>query len=272
MRLNAANYYTPEMNMEYCSASQWKSFNGYPLEHGCECRAMAELCGDYAPDVSKAFLIGSILDSLWEGLTSDQLADKFPECVSTRGATKGELKAEYKQAFKLYERTLQDKKFCQYMSGDKQVIMTGTIADLPFKIKMDSFADGVAIVDLKTTADMDKWYYIPDSGERLRFPIAYGYDLQLAIYREIVRQNTGDTLDCYIAAVDKREHPVTRIINMDARILDDALETVKHGCQRIISLKTGEIEPVDRCEICDYCRDTYESKVISLSEYSNHDE
>lgn len=266
------NYYSTEMNWKYCSASQYKSINGYPLEPGCEARAMAELRGEYKSETSKALLIGSILDSFWEGMTADQLADKFPECISTRGATKGELKAEYKQALRLYERTLQDEKFRQYMSGEKQVIMTGSIADLPFKIKMDSFIDGVAIVDLKTTADMDKWYYIPDSGEKHRFPMAYGYDLQLAIYREIVRQNTGDTLECYIAAVDKKEHPVTRIINMESRLLDEALEAVKIGCYKINELKSGNVTEYARCEKCDYCRDTYECNVISYSEYSNHDE
>lgn len=271
--LTKDNYYSLEMAQKYCSASQYKSFIGYPLSKVCEERAMAELRGEWKQETTKALLIGSILDSLWEGATTDELVDRFPECVSTRGATKGQLKSEFQQAIQLYERTVRDKKFSQYMSGEKQVQMTGVIADLPFKIRMDSYIDGVCITDLKTTQDAsrDFRYYIPDSGERLPFYLAYNYDVQLAVYREIVRQNTGDTLRCYIAAVDKKPHPLPVIIEMEPQLLDEALENVKRNCGHIIKLKSGEIEPMIRCEECDYCRDTYECTVVSTSEFETHD-
>ena len=271
--LNDSNYYSLEMAQKYCSASQYKEFIGYPLSKVCEQRAMAELRGEWTQETTKALLIGSILDALWDGSTPEQLLERFPDCVSSRGTKKGQLKAEYQQAVQLYERTLKDKKFCQYMSGEKQTIMTGEIEGLPFKIKMDSYIPSVCITDLKTTQDAsrDFRYYIPDSGERLPFYLAYGYDTQLAIYREIVRQNTGDTLRCYIAAVDKKPHPLPVIIELEPRLLDEALEAVKRNCGHIIKLKTGEIEPMIRCEECDYCRDTYECKVISTSEFEAHD-
>lgn len=271
--LSKDNYYSLEMAQKYCSASQYKSFIGYPLSKVCEARAMAELRGEWKQETSKALLIGSILDSLWEGATPDELIERFPDCVSSRGATKGQLKAEYQQAIQLYERTVKDKKFAQYMSGEKQVQMTGVIADLPFKIRMDSYIDGVCITDLKTTQDAsrDFRYYIPDSGERLPFYLAYGYDIQLAVYREIVRQNTGNTLRCYIAAVDKKPHPLPVIIELEPQLLDEALENVKRNCGHIIKLKSGEIEPMIRCEECDFCRDTYQCTVISTSEFETHD-
>ena len=271
--VTADNYYSLEMAQKYCSASQYKSIIGYPLLKVCEHRAMAELRGEWKQETTKALLIGQILDSLWEGATVEELLERFPDCVSSRGATKGQLKSEYQQAIQLYERTLRDKKFCQYMSGEKQTIMTGEIEGLPFKIKMDSFSPSVCITDLKTTQDAscDFRYYIPDSGERLPFYLAYGYDIQLAIYREIVRQNTGDTLRCYIAAVDKKPHPLPVIIEMEQNLLDEALENVKRNCGHIIKLKSGEIEPVIRCGECDYCRDTYECTVISTSEFETHD-
>lgn len=271
--LTKDNYYSLEMAQKYCSASQYKSFIGYPLSKVCEERAMAELRGEWKQETTKALLIGSILDSLWEGATTDELVDRFPECVSTKGATKGQLKSEFQQAIQLYERTKRDKKFSQYMSGEKQVQMTGVIADLPFKIRMDSFIDGVCITDLKTTQDAsrDFRYYIPDSGERLPFYLAYAYDTQLAVYREVVRQNTGDTLRCYIAAIDKKPHPLPAIIEMEPQLLDEALENVKRNCGHIIKLKSGEIEPIIRCEECDYCRDTYECTVVSTSEFETHD-
>ena len=143
--LTEENYYSREMDKKYCSASQFLDIIGRPAIPGCEARAMAKLKGDYAEETTKAMIIGSILDTLWEldDLPLEEkvsiIADKFPECVSTRGNTQGELKAEYKQAIKLYQRTLKDELFCKFMSGKKQVIMTGKIEGVPFKIKMDSY-------------------------------------------------------------------------------------------------------------------------------------
>jgi len=270
MKLTDDNYYLPEANKEYCSASQYKDFIGFPLKHGCEERALKTISGEYKEETSKALLMGSIMDALWENDDPEYLLERFPDCVSSRGATKGQLKSEFQSVIDMYQRTLKEEKFCAYMSGDKQTIMTGEIEGLPFKIKMDSFIEGKAIVDLKTTQTLDRnfRYYIPDSGERLPFYLAYGYDTQLAIYREIVRQNTGKVLNCYIAAVDKKPHPICDVIELPQKMLDDALERVKGNCETIILLKNGEVKPT-RCEQseCDYCRDTHVCTVISTDEF-----
>ena len=273
--LTEENYYSTEMNKKYCSASQYLSFMGRPAIPGCEARTMAELNGEYEEEKSKALLIGSILDALWEGATSEELVDRFPDCVSSRGQTKGEIKADYKQAIYLYQRSMQDSMFRKYMSGNKQVIMTGEIEGLPFKIKMDSFHPGAAIVDLKTTENSHPThrYYHKMTGERLPFYLWWGYDTQLAIYREIVRRNTGDELPCFIAAIDKKTHPRPEIIMLDNVLLDQALENVKRNCEKIIMLKSGEIDPI-RCDSdgCDYCRDTYVCKGVTSSEFETMDD
>lgn len=273
------NYYSLEADRHYCSASQYLDFVGRPFLPGCESRAMAKLNGEYEEETTKAMLIGSILDTLWEleDLPMEEklniIADRFPECVSSRGATKGELKNEFKLALKMYERTLKDELFRKFMSGEKQVIMTGEIEGLPFKIKMDSYIPDVAIVDLKTTQDasMNHRKYVADSGNWETFYRGFAYDTQLAIYREIVRQNTGKTLRCYIAVVDKKEHPLPQIIELTPKILDDALETVKANVGTIKMLKSGEVKNYCRCEECDYCRDTYKCKVLSAEEFETQD-
>ena len=274
------NYYTSEADKLFCSASQYKDIIGCPAIPGCEARALATINGEWQRETTNALLVGSILDTLWElsDMSSEErsqiIIDRFPDCVSSRGATKGELKSEFKKCIQLYERTYKDPTFRAYMSGNKQTIMTGDINGLPFKIKMDSFIEGKAIVDLKTTEDASMRFrkFVPDSGERLPFYLLWGYDIQLAIYREIVRQNTGDTLECYIAAVDKKSHPLPVIINLIPQLLDEALDKVKMNCEKIIGLKSGEIEPF-RCDSgdCDFCRDTYECKVISSSEFETFD-
>ena len=265
-----SDYYTSEMDILYCSASQYKDFEGCPLIPGCEERALKTMSGEFVRETSKALLMGSILDALWENDDPEYIIERFPDCVSTRGATKGQLKSEYQTVMNMYQRTLREEKFCAYMSGDKQTIMVGEIEGLPFKIKIDSYIEGKAITDLKSTQTLDRnfRYYIPDSGERLPFYMAYGYDIQLAIYREIVRQNTGDTLRCYIAAVDKKPHPICDIIELTPKMLDEALEKIKRNCGDIIALKNGEVEPI-RCENseCDYCRDTHKCELISTEEF-----
>ena len=270
MELTNDNYYSIEANKEYCSASQIKDFIGCPIRPGCEERALKTISGEYIPETTKALLMGSILDALWENDDPEYIIERFPDCVSTRGATKGQLKSEYQQIMNIYQRTLREEKFCAYMSGDKQTIMTGVIEGLPFKIKIDSYIEGKAIVDLKTTQSLDRnfRYYIPDSGEKLPFYMAFGYDIQLAIYREIVRQNTGDTLRCYLAAVDKKPHPICDIIELTPKMLDEALEGIKRNCEDIIALKSGEVQPI-RCNHseCDYCRDTHTCEVISTEEF-----
>lgn len=270
MNLTDSNYYTNEADQMYCSASQYKNFMGCPIKPGCEERTLKMINGEYEEETTKALLMGSILDALWENDDPEYILERFPDCVSSRGATKGQLKSEYQNVLQMYQRTLKEEKFCQYMSGDKQTIMTGVIEGLWFKIKIDSFIEGKAITDLKTTQTLDRnfRYYIPDSGERLPFYLAYGYDIQMAIYREIVRQNTGDTLNCYLAAVDKKSHPICDVIELPQKMLDDTLERIKMNCETIIMLKSGEVKPT-RCESseCDYCRDTHTCEVISTEEF-----
>lgn len=270
LELNESNYFSVEANQAYCSASQVKDFIGCPIKPGCEERALKTISGEYVPETTKALLMGSILDCLWENDDPEYIIERFPDCVSTKGATKGQLKAEYQQVMNMYQRTLKEEAFCAYMAGDKQTIMTGVIEGLPFKIKIDSYIEGKAITDLKTTQTLDRnfRYFIPDSGNREPFYIAYGYDIQLAIYREIVRQNTGDTLRCYLACVDKKPHPMCDVIELIPDLLDKALDKVKRGCGDIIALKNGEVEPI-RCEHseCDYCRDTHKCQIISNEEF-----
>lgn len=277
--LTDESYYSKTADKIYCSASQYLEIIGRPFLPGCEARAMAKINGEYEEETTKAMLIGSILDTLWEldDLPIEEklniIADKFPECVSSRGTTKGELKSEFKQALTLYQRTLKDELFCKFMSGKKQVIMTGEIEGVPFKIKMDSYIPDVAIVDLKTTQDTSPKHrkYVTDSGNWETFYKGFSYDTQLAIYREIVRQNTGKTLRCYIAAIDKKEHPMPQIIELTPKMLDEALASVKANLPTVKMLKSGEVKNYCRCEECDYCRDTYKCKVLSAEEFEASD-
>ena len=196
---------------------------------------------------STALLVGSYVDSYFEG-SLDQFKKDNPEIFTQ----KGELKANFKQAEEIIARIERDEYFMKYMSGQKQVIMTGELFGAKWKIKMDSYIPGVAIVDLKVMASITDLKWVKDIGY-LDFVRYWGYDIQGAVYQEIVRQNTGEKLPFFIAGATKQTEPDIRIIHVTDNYLQEALHMVEMNMPRILRVKNGEVEP-DRCELCDCCR------------------
>jgi hypothetical protein len=258
--LTEETYYTIEADREYCSASQIKQFSQ------CEARAMAILDGTYEQEKSDALIFGSLVDALWEnGGNLEEYSKDHPELFSSRGATKGQLLAKYQKAVQCFDRTKQDALFSEFMSGDKQSIFVGEIDGMPFKAKLDSYHNGKCIVDLKTTKSIRQAFFEPDTGY-VSFIEKFGYHCQLAIYQELVYQNTGERLPCFIAAVSKEEEPDIEVIYIDDDKLREGLEEVKKAIPNIRRLKAGEIAPI-RCENCAYCRRTKKlTKAIHFSE------
>ena len=223
MQLTEENYYSDIANYEYMSVSQFKDFNGTYGRVACEEAALAKLKGEYAQASSTALMVGSYVD-------------------------------RYVKADALIQRAERDELFMKYMSGEKQVIMTAELYGTPWKIKMDSYIPGVAIVDLKVMASLTKLEWVRDIGY-LDFVRYWGYDIQGAIYQEVVYQNTGKRLPFYIAGISKESTPNIEIIHVQDNYLREAREVVKANINHVLAVKRGEIEPL-RCHCCDYCRET----------------
>lgn len=254
MILTAENYFSPESNKEYMSVSQFKSFKK------CEAAALAEYNGEYAEPMSTALLVGSYVDAHFEG-TLDIFKAKRPELFTQ----KGELRSEYKQAEEIISRIERDNLFMNLMSGEKQVIMTGEIEKIPFKIKIDSYHPGTSIVDLKVMRDFER-VWNPEIHFRESFVESWGYDIQGAVYQEIVRQNTGLQLPFYIAAATKEKETDIAAMEIKQERLDFCLNVVKRDLGRIILVKKGEAEP-KRCEKCDYCKKTKQlTEIVDYTE------
>jgi hypothetical protein len=236
--LNNKNYYE---NTSYMSASQFKGFQN------CEAQELAKFKGEYKTETTSAMLIGSYVDAWFEG-TLEGFTSSHPEIFTQKGS----LRAEFVQAQELINRVKSDEKFMAYMGGEKQKIFTGTIADVPFKGKLDSYIEGKCIVDLKTCKDFEPVW---KNHRKMSFVEAYGYDIQLAIYQELVRQNTGEQLPVYICAVTKEKVPNLEIMQIDQARLDECLELVKANAPRYQDIKLGKVEP-SRCCKCDYCKAT----------------
>ena len=153
MVLTPENYYSPEANFEYMSVSQFKDFSGTYGQVGCEARAMAKLRGEYQEEKTTALLVGSYVDSYFEGPESlERFKSENPEIFTQ----KGELRAEYKKADTIIQRIESDEYFMQCMSGEKQVIMTAEIFGIPWKIKIDSYVKDIVITDLKIVESIKK--------------------------------------------------------------------------------------------------------------------
>ena len=250
MKLTDDNYFSQEANMEYFGASQFKSF----LK--CEAEALAELKGEIERPASKALMIGSYVDAHFAG-EMEQFTENHPEIFNSRT---GELKADYRQADKLIARAEKDEMFMDYMSGEKQVIMTGEIHGHPFKIKVDSLHDD-KIVDLKCMRDMKPIF---KDGERKTFIDAWQYDIQGYIYQQVVAQNVGTELPFYLAVVTKEEHPDLAIIEIPQWRLNSVDAIIDHYIDHFAAVKEGTEQPV-RCERCGYCRDT--KKLTKVTTY-----
>lgn len=120
----------PEIQMAYMGSSQFKAFRR------CEAAALAELEGRYATPKTSAILVGAYVDAYFEG-TLEAFEAQNPELFKRDGA----LKAEYAHAEKIISRLEADELYMLLMSGQKQVVLTGEIAGVPYKIKIDSLLD-----------------------------------------------------------------------------------------------------------------------------------
>ena len=247
MVLNDGNYYSLAANREYMSVSQYKEFAGTYGKIGCEFMAMEKLVGRWEDEPSTAMMVGSYIDSYVEG-TLERFKAENPSMFKRDGS----LKADFVKAEEIIKRMERDSYFMKYLSGEKQVIMTGELFGAKWKIKMDSYLAGIAIVDLKIMKSITEMKWIKDLGY-LDFVRLWGYDIQGAVYQEIVRQNTGEMLPFYIAAATKEKEPDIRIIQVTQNYLGEALDLVASNMPRILQVKEEGAEP-DRCELCDCCR------------------
>ena len=241
MKLTESNYYSPDASRAYFSVSQFKDFMK------CPAMAMAKLRGEYQEEIGRALILGSYVDEMLTGTRKSQM--KFIEKNHDELFKKnGDPYADVQQAIDTIERVRQQPKMMHYLSGEHQVIMTGEIEGVPFKIKMDSFNPDEYITDLKYMASLR-------SPNLFQSMIKYwGYDVQAAVYQEIVRQNIGKRLPFYFDVATKEKPAHLALGEISQWNMDEALETVKKNIVNFQKIKVGEIPP-ERCEDygCDYC-------------------
>ncbi len=258
--VTSENYYAPEPNIAYMGSSQFKSFQR------CEAATLAELRGEWVAPTTPALLVGGYIDAWFSGELPVYQA-QHPELFKRDGT----LKAEYLKAQDIIARMESDELYSLLMSGQKQVIRTGFIAGVPFKIKIDSLLDGDtcrkiaerfpktqaalgfcdgAIVDQKAMRDMAAVWSEEDRC-RLPFVEAWGYDTQGAIYQAV----DGHMLPFILAVGTKEDSPDLAALYISDEDLAAKLHEVEDLAPRYQAIKEGRIHPT-RCEHCAYCRAT----------------
>lgn len=245
MNLTNDNYFSPEANRTYWSVSQFKSFNK------CEACGLAEVQGVYQREETDALLIGSYVDAYFSDELGDFTERNADKMFSKRG---GGLLSKFSHADEIIDRVQRDPVMMEYLTGEKQTVMTAELFGVPWKIKMDVYNEQ-RIVDLKCVKDFEDIY---EKGFGWRSWIEYwGYDIQGAIYQRVEQAVTGRTepLPFFLAAVTKEKTPDIKLIQIPQHVLDAAYNLVEAKIERFDLIKQGEVE-ARRCERCDYCKRT----------------
>lgn len=242
--LTNSNYFSPEATRDYWSVSQFKAFDR------CEACGLATARGEYEREQTDALLIGSYVDAYFSG--------ELDEFIKVNGdkmyQKNGKLYAKFAKADDMIDRVEADPLMMKFLKGEKQVIMSAELFDVPWKIKIDCHG-GDKIVDFKTVKDFCE-VWDADYGRR-SWVEHWGYDIQGAVYQKVEQIVSGRTepLPFYIVAVTKETVPDIKVLHIPQHILDGALGLVEAKIDRFDMIKSGEVEP-RRCEKCDYCKQT----------------
>ena len=240
--LTNTNYHTTQANKDYWSVSLFKAFDK------CEACGLAMVRGEYEQEKTTSLMVGSYVDA-YVADEYMEFVEEHPEIFNSRT---GELKADYRKADELIRIIENQPLMVDYLTGQKQVIMSAELFDVPWKIKIDVHG-GNRIVDLKVVKDFEPMY--KEGFGRVSWVEYWGYDIQGAVYQRIEQLYSGRTepLPFYLVAVTKEKIPNFDVIQIPQHYLDTALKVVESKIDRFDLIKSGDIEPV-RCEKCDYCK------------------
>lgn len=253
------NYHSNNADKHYMSVSQFKAIQE------CEAQVVAELKGEFTRPHNPAFTVGSYVHTAFE---DDETFNEFVE--QNRDSifkTRGGKYSDFEQADRMIE-TLKNDEFAMFaLTGDKEVILTGEIGGTQWKIKVDNLnVNRGFFSDLKTTRSLYDRHWSYKYGEKyVSFIHHYGYIMQMAVYQEIIRQNTGRVLEPYIVAITKESPPNKEIIGFNQDDLQFEMEYVIAALPSVLEAKNEQRNPV-RCGKCAYCRSTKKlSSVLNVN-------
>ncbi|TWT16435.1 PD-(D/E)XK nuclease-like domain-containing protein [Streptococcus sp. sy010] len=273
--LTQENYYE---DTNYLTNSRYKRYQQ------CQAKAYAVDKGDWVEERDETpLLLGNYVHSYFESPEAHEqfLAENGDKILAKTGKNKGKPKADFVIGDKMIDSLANDDGFGRLYHGfseddvQKELIVYGEIEGVPVKGKLDSvnLTRGY-FVDLKTMKSIysEEW----NAELKQRVPAAvnnilgFGYHGQLGLYRNLLKQMTGQEFRPYIVAVSKETMPDKEILEIDNDWLDEGLDQLKENIVDVWNVIQSKQKPT-ACERCDYCRSKKKlGKVVSLTQLINN--
>lgn len=265
MNKTEEEYYSQDNYYKRMHASTFKSimFNG-------EREALAAMRGEYEmfPDKT-ALLVGNYLHSYFESSEAHKafIEANADEILAKTGKNKGKLKSQYVQAEEMIKRIEQDSLLMgliQEATGREEVIQ-GNIFGVEWEGKLDAVNwDMGYFLDFKTVRTLKKSHgglagaeWVDAYGGYQDFFMGRGYHIQMAAYKEMLKQMTGKDFECYVIAVTKEDEPIAKLYKVSDTTLEFGMSEIEKNQDRIVKLINGEIKPNDGETYSRYYREKY---------------
>ena len=245
--LTAENYFSLEADTRYMSNSQFKAFMS------CQAAAMAEIKDGWNAAQKECFIEGHLFENVVCG-AEELFFAQHPEIISTRGESKGQPKSNFLRVLAAAEAVRSQEAVMDEINRcEKQKVITGIINGVAYKGCIDLYnPENGNVWDLKNVKDF-KPIYSPDEGRRLEWYEYYMYIQQLALYRELLRQNNLLTGNFGLIAATKEAVPDVVWLMFNPRLLDNSLDIVFELSPVYDMVKKGIVPPTE-CGQCEYCR------------------
>lgn len=247
MVLNRDNYHSPQVKRKYLSSSDVKQ------AIKCEFAWKAYRTGHMQEDEDKeAFKQGNLFEVMLSG--TDEEIRLFQEnnfdMFSSRGETKGELKSAYRSVMDCVE-SVQRQPFLMDIirNSRKQVIMTGKILGLPFRVMCDLIYTDGSVYDLKCMKSFNREWSIR-AETFVEWYEAWNYPVQLWIYKEIAEQN-GLTVPNVGLIAGSKQNADVQALRFGNDLIAQAKADALYEIERMKDILNGA-EPM-RCESCKAC-------------------
>lgn len=271
IELTQENYYQDTSRLSYSRYKRYKQ---------CQAKAYAIDNGIWVEERDETpLLLGNYVHSYFESSEAHEkfMAENGNKLLAKAGKNKGNLKSDFVIGDKMIESLKDDDGFNRLYHGypsdkvEKEMIVYGEIEGVPVKGKLDSvnLSRGY-FVDLKTMKSIyvEEW----NAELRKRVPAAvnnilnFGYHGQLGLYRELLKQMTGQEFRPLIVAVSKENVPDKDILKIDEEWLEDGLDNLKAEIVEVWNVIQGK-QKTKSCGHCDFCRSKKKlNAVISLND------
>lgn len=267
--LTQSNYYEDK---DYMSVSRFKQY----LE--CEAKALALDTGKWVDDRDqKPLIFGNYVHSYFEGAEAhEKFLERHKSDLFSSRKPYG-LLADYKLADEVIATLETDKLFNNLYHGrkddevEKEMIVTGWIAGVPFKGKIDAINHTRGyMVDLKTMKTIYGEEWCQELKRKVPGAIAnivnYHYHAQAAVYQELLKQTTGRLYRPLIVAISKEKYPDKEILSLEEEMLMEGLGFVSKRVRHVYDVSIGKVGPTP-CNKCTYCRSKKKlNRIVSIGE------